>query len=254
VIKLKIGIFDSGIGGITVLNEALKMLPNEEYIYYADSYNAPYGNKPKDVVREYIFQVVDFLDRQHIDALVIACNTATSIAVRELRKIYDFPIIGMEPAVKRAIEYNNNKRILVTATNLTLKEEKYHKLVERFDIQSRVDSLALPKLVEFAENYMFDEEKIVSYLTSQLEIYDWKGYSSIVLGCTHFPFYKKWFREILPNHVKIIDGNKGTIKHLKNILSEGKEDCNNNEGKVTLYYSGEEDKDNYILNKYLRIL
>lgn len=254
MIYLKIGIFDSGIGGITVLNEALKMLPHEDYIYYADSFNAPYGTKPKEVVKEYIYDVVKFLSHKGIDALVIACNTATSIAVRELRIVYDFPIIGMEPAVKFAVERDKEKRILVTATHLTLKEEKYHKLVERVDRYSRVDSLALPKLVEFAENFIFDRDRVIPYLEEQLDSYDWNRYSSIVLGCTHFPFYKEFFRELLPSHVKLTDGNIGTIKHLRNILVESNQTLSSSGGKVTFYYSGKEDVGNKILNKYLKIL
>ncbi|GKX27819.1 glutamate racemase 2 [Vallitalea longa] len=250
---MKIGFFDSGIGGITVLNEALKMLPNEEYIYYADSINAPYGIKPKEVVKKYIYNVVQFLISKKVDVLVIACNTATSIAVRELRQVYDIPIIGMEPAVKYAVEHNKNKRILVTATDLTLKEEKFKNLVERVDSDSIVDSLALPKLVEYAEDFIFDKNKIVSYLRKQLEPFDLDKYGSIVLGCTHFPFYKSQFREIIPEHVKIVDGNVGTVRHLKDIMERSDKSFSSNR-KLTFYYSGVKDEDNMILKKYLNIL
>jgi glutamate racemase len=254
VILLKIGFFDSGIGGITVLNEAIKMLPNEEYIYYADSKNAPYGIKPKEVVKKYIYNVVEFLISEDIDVLVIACNTATSIAVKELRKIYDIPIIGMEPAVKYAVEHDKDMRVLVTATDLTLNEEKYQKLVERFDNESRVDSLALPKLVEYAEDFIFDKEEVVPYLRKQLEPFDWSKYGSVVLGCTHFPYYKKYFREILPEHVEILDGNVGTIRHLKDILDKNSNSYGSVDKKLTFYYSGIKDEDNSILKKYLNKL
>ncbi|MCT4544853.1 MAG: glutamate racemase [Vallitalea sp.] len=249
---MKIGFFDSGIGGITVLNESLKILPNEEYIYYADSINAPYGTKPKELVKEYIFDVVNFLISKGIDVLVIACNTATSIAVKELREKYDFPIIGMEPAVKYAIEKNKEKRVLVTATELTLKEEKYQNLVRKVDANSRVDSLALSRLVEYAENYIFERKIVVPYLKEKLKPYDLSTYSSIVLGCTHFPFYKKYFNEILPSHIEVMDGNIGTVKHLKNILEKADYSSSSNNGKVTFYYSGKED--NSILRKYLEMI
>ena len=123
---MKIGFFDSGIGGLTVLSEALKRLPNHEYLYYADTVHAPYGPKPKEEVREYVFKAIEFLVNEGAQIIVIACNTATSIAVSELRQKYSIPIIGMEPAVKPAIESveNSTKRVLVTATPLTLKEEK----------------------------------------------------------------------------------------------------------------------------------
>ena len=247
---MKIGFFDSGIGGITVLNEALKMLPNEEYVYYADSNNAPYGIKPKEEVKKYIFNVVEFLISKNVDVLVIACNTATSIAVKELRQVYDIPIIGMEPAVKYAIDHNKDKRILVTATDLTLKEEKFKELVKRVDNDSIVDSLALPRLVEYAENFVFRKNEIMTYLRKQLEPYNMNDYGSIVLGCTHFPFYKNYFRELIPENVKIVDGNIGTVRHLKDILEQNNK-ISNNKGKLTFYYSGIRDKDNMILRKYL---
>lgn len=253
MILLKIGFFDSGIGGITVLNEALKMLPNEEYVYYADSINAPYGIKPKEVVKKYIYNVVQFLISKNVDVLVIACNTATSIAVKELRQVYDIPIIGMEPAVKYAVEHNENKRILVTATDLTLKEEKFKSLVERVDSDSKVDSLALPKLVEYAEDFIFEKDKIVNYLREQLEPFDLNEYGSIVLGCTHFPFYRKYFREILPEHIRIVDGNVGTVRHLKDILERSNRHFSSDR-KLTFYYSGVKDQDNMILKKYLSML
>ena len=128
---MKIGFFDSGIGGITVLNEAIKQLPNEDYIYFADTDNTPYGVKPKDEVKKYILAAIDFIYAKGVDAIVIACNTATSIAIEDLREKYNIPILGMEPAVKPAIEKNHstNKRVLVTATPLTLKEEKLKNLM-----------------------------------------------------------------------------------------------------------------------------
>ena len=112
---MKIGFFDSGIGGLTVLSEALKRLPNHEYLYYADTDHAPYGPKPKEEVREYVFKAIEFLVNEGAQIIVIACNTATSIAVSELRQKYSIPIIGMEPAVKPAIESveNSTKRVLV---------------------------------------------------------------------------------------------------------------------------------------------
>ena len=125
---MKIGFFDSGIGGLTVLSEALKRLPHHEYLYYADTEHAPYGKRPKEEVLMYVLEAVDFLVQQGAQMIVIACNTATSIAITTLREKYDIPIIGMEPAVKPAIECvsDGSKRVLVTATPLTLKEEKMH--------------------------------------------------------------------------------------------------------------------------------
>ncbi|MTI49859.1 MAG: glutamate racemase [Firmicutes bacterium] len=249
---MRIGIFDSGVGGITVLREAINILPDADYIYYADTENVPYGTKEKEVVKQYIFNAASFMAKKNIDALVIACNTATSIAVRDLRGIYDFPIIGMEPAVKPAVENRGNKKVLVTATELTLKEEKFHNLIDKLDSRDIVDSLPLSKLVEYAENFIFDNEIIIKYLDEQLSKYDLEEYGTIVLGCTHFPFYRECFKKVVPSHIDIIDGNIGTVNHMRNLLAE-KEGINSyGKGSRTFYSSGKEDKER--LKRYLDIL
>ncbi len=248
---MQIGFFDSGIGGITVLYDTLKMLPNEDYIYYADTLNVPYGPKPKDEVKKYIFNAVEFIVGQGVKAVVIACNTATSVAVEELRAKYNIPIIGMEPAVKPAVEKNKNtnKRVLVTATALTLKEEKLQNLITKLDNDHIVDLLPLPGLVQFAEGFEFNEEVVLPYLEEQLFQYDLNKYETIVLGCTHFSFYKNIFRKILPTDTDIIDGNIGTVKHLKRTLGE-MNSLNEGSGKVTFYNSGLKVADKEKLDKY----
>jgi len=215
-----IGFLDSGFGGITVLSEALRQLPNENYIYYADIEHVPYGTKTKDEVRNYIFEAVEFLVKQGIKALVVACNTATSIAVRDLRGMYSFPIVGMEPAVKPAVQNGNGKRVLVLATPLTLREEKFHNLIQRVDHEHVVDYLAFPELVELAERMIFEHEKVIPVIKEKLAAYDMHNYKTFVLGCTHFPIYRNVFKEVLPAHIDIIDGSVGTIKYLSHLLEE----------------------------------
>ncbi len=215
-----IGFLDSGFGGITVLSEALKQLPNENYIYYADNEHVPYGTKSKEEVHAYVFQAVDFLVKQGIKALVVACNTATSIAVLDLRSKYSFPIVGMEPAVKPAVENGNGKRVLVLATPLTLKEEKFHNLVQRVDHEHVVDYLAFPELVELAETMIFDRDKVVPVIQAKLSGYDFDKYKTFVLGCTHFPIYKNIFKLVLPPHIDVIDGSTGTVRYLKKLMEE----------------------------------
>ncbi|MCQ4923661.1 glutamate racemase [Tissierella carlieri] len=236
---MQIGFFDSGVGGITVLYDTLKMLPNENYIYYADTSNVPYGPKPKDEVKKYIFNAIEFIIEQGVKAIVIACNTATSVAIEELRAKYSIPIIGMEPAVKPAVEKNRNtnRRVLVTATALTLKEEKLQNLITKLDNDHIVDLLPLPGLVQFAERFEFNEEIVLPYLEEQLLKYDLNNYETIVLGCTHFSFYKDIFRKILPADTDIIDGNIGTVKHLKRIL-EKMDAINEGDGNIVFYNSG----------------
>jgi glutamate racemase len=248
---MKIGIFDSGIGGITVLHEVLKLLPNEDYIYYADTLNVPYGPKPKEEVKKYVFHALEFLVSQKVQAVVIACNTATSIAIEDLRAKYSIPILGMEPAVKPAVEHNkdSNKRVLVTATALTLKEEKLKNLISKVDSHHIVELLPLPELVRFAEGFVFEEETVLPYLQRQLSAFELNRFETVVLGCTHFPFYKDIFRKLLPPSVSIIDGAYGTARNLYRIINE-MDSYSENSGSITFYNSGIKVADTKSLNKY----
>lgn len=254
---MSIGFFDSGIGGLTVLREAVRLLPHENYIYYADTLHVPYGVKPKHEVKKYVFEAADFLAGQGIKMLVVACNTATSIAIRGLREKYSFPVIGMEPAVKPAVEKSGNccKRVLVTATPLTLKEEKFQNLVARVDQEGIVDTLPLPELVEFAEKFEFREEIIVPYLHDKFSSFDMNGYGTVVLGCTHFPFYRDTFKKLLPRHIDVIDGNSGTVRHMKNVLKERGLIRNvAGKSKITFYHSGKRVNEEIGIRKYFGLL
>lgn len=254
---MNIAFFDSGIGGLTVLREALKLLPNENYIYYADTDNAPYGIKARNEVKTLTLNAVKFLANKNIKALVVACNTATSAAIEDLRERYSFPVIGMEPAIKPAIKKSSSdgKRVLVLATSLTLKEEKFQNLISRVDTGHIVDILPVPRLVEFAENFTFQGLEVERYLKDSLPWYNINNYGAIVLGCTHFPLFKKTFSNILPPGIEIIDGNAGTINHLYEILKE--ENLLNpsfREGQIVYYKSGIQVKDQVTKNLYNSIL
>lgn len=217
---MRIAFFDSGIGGISVLHEAMKQLPAEHYLYFADTLNVPYGPKSQNEVKRYVKEAIDIIIREDVKALVIACNTATSIAISELRSSYAIPIIGMEPAVKPAVEMNRStgKRVLVFATELTLKQSKFTDLVSRIDEQSIVDSLPLPELVEYCESLNFNRKEIQEYFGNELAPFHLSAYGTIVLGCTHYPFYKSLLREILPEHIQIVDGSTGTVNRLIQVL------------------------------------
>ncbi|MDB5055281.1 MAG: Glutamate racemase, partial [Bacilli bacterium] len=219
--QMRIAIFDSGLGGITVLNEAMKQLPRESFLYYADTLHVPYGTKPKLEVKQYIFDSIHSIMKKDIKAIVIACNTATSIAIADLRNAFGVPMIGMEPAVKPAIEMNRltGRRVLVLATPLTLRESKYNELINRVDDLSIVDSLPLPELVEYCEKLNFNDAFIADYFINKLSSFNLVEYGTIVFGCTHYPFYKHILTELIPTHIRIIDGSMGTVKQLNKILS-----------------------------------
>lgn len=218
---MTIGFFDSGIGGLTVLEESLRRLPAQDYLYMADTLHVPYGTKSQEDVKTYILEAVETMVAEGIEALVVACNTATSIAVNELRELYDIPIVGMEPAVKPAVEMNRatGKRVLVFATPLTLQMPKYYALVSRVDDGGIVDSLPLPELVPYCEALQFDRRIIGDYFRDKLSGYDLDRYGIVVLGCTHYPFYTDILREVLPPHIEIVNGNAGTVRRLSALLS-----------------------------------
>ena len=217
--EMNIGIFDSGIGGMTLLCEALAELPMENYIFYADTDHVPYGTKSKEEVIGFVDEVMRFMTAHDCKAVVIACNTATAVAAEKMRRKYDIPIIGIEPAVKPALAASHGKRVLVAATPLTVREKKLRKLVERVDYSHLVDLIALPRLVEFAEHGDFDTGKAREYLRQELSGYNLENYGELVLGCTHFNFFKDTFRQLLPADVALIDGSDGTIRHLKEVLA-----------------------------------
>ncbi len=217
--SLPIGFFDSGVGGLSVLHEALRRLPGERYLYFADSDHAPYGVRTKEDVRALVLDAVDFLAEKGVKALVVACNTGTSAAIEEVRARYPFPVIGMEPAVKPAVTGSTQKRVLVFATELTLREEKFKNLVARVDTDGLVDYLPLQALVGYAERFEFDEAVIRPYLETQLAGIRLADYGTAVLGCTHFLFFKPLLQKVLPG-IEIIDGNVGTVRNLQKQLGE----------------------------------
>lgn len=212
---MRIALFDSGIGGLTVLSHARRALPFEEFLFFADRDHVPYGTKSVSAVRGYVREAFRFLvEKEKADAVVVACNTATSVAVDEMRKLYDVPIIGMEPAVKKALAQDGVRRILVTATPITIGGEKLRRLISAHDTKGRVDLLALPRLVEFAEHREFISPRVEEYLRNALTPYDLSAYAAIVLGCTHFNYFKDTLRRLLPKTVGFVDGNEGTVEEL----------------------------------------
>ena len=212
---MRIALFDSGIGGLTVLSHARRVLPSEEFIFFADRDHVPYGTKSVPAVRGYVREAFRFLiEKQRADAVVVACNTATSVAVDEMRRLYEVPNIGMEPAVKMALEQDADRRVLVTATPITINGEKLRRLVSAHDAKNLVDLLALPRLVEFAERREFSSPRVEAYLWDALSPYDLRKYSAIVLGCTHFNYFKDTLRRLLPKTVGFVDGNEGTVEEL----------------------------------------
>lgn len=214
-----IGIFDSGVGGVSVLRTAHRMLPDEDYIYFGDTLNAPYGTKTEEEVLFCARNVVKTLLEKGVKALVIACNTATCAAAATLRSEYpDLIIIGMEPALKLAYDKCPTGQILVLATPVSLSSKKYQTLYEAYG--ENAVSLACPGLMEFAERGETDSPALRAYLTDRLSPYLENGQvpAAVVLGCTHYPFLKKAVKAVLPKETLVLDGNEGTVRQLRRRL------------------------------------
>ena len=235
---LKTAFFDSGIGGLSVLHHAMKILPNEDFIFFADEDNVPYGTKSIEQVLSYVDSAFKFLVAQNVDAIVVACNTATSVAVRPMREKYSLPIIGMEPAVKKALDLYPAQKTLVVATEITIKGEKIHKLIERLNAEKFVNLRALPKLVEFAERQEFNSQTVENYLREEFASYDFENFSSVVLGCTHFNYFKDTMRKFLPDNVKFLDGNEGTLNQLIRLTNLKVDSSAKKIPHVEYFYSG----------------
>ena len=216
---MKIAFFDSGIGGLSVLAEALRRFSGAEFLYFADEDHVPYGTKSRAEIVRLSLDAVGFLVSRGADGVVVACNTATSAAISELRGAFSVPVIGMEPAVKLAADSFGARPTLLIATPLTIAGEKLARLVGRLECETW--SLPLPRLVEFAQDLEFDSPAVRAYLREELAKFELERLGSLVLGCTHFNYFKDVLREILPPHVRIIDGIDGTLNRLASELGGG---------------------------------
>lgn len=216
-----IGFMDSGLGGLSVLRETIKLLPNEDYIYYGDSKNAPYGTKTLEEVQALTMHNVEFLLREGVKAIVIACNTATSAAITVVREKYkDIPIIGVEPALKPAVSLYPGGKVIIMATTMTLQEEKFHNLMLSHKEEADIIPVPCPGLMEFVERGELDSEDLYRYLNEKLTPYKEMGIDAIVLGCTHYPFIKDAISKVIGSKTAIMDGSHGTAKELLRRLQE----------------------------------
>jgi len=238
---MKIAFFDSGVGGLTIFKEAYKDI-KAEYVYFADNLNTPYGIKSKEVVKNIVIENVKKIIEYGADVVVIACNTATSVAIDELREMFKNKcIIGTEPAIKAAVDKHiEDKKILVCATTLTSKEEKIRNLIDKLNVKERTSFIPLDELVKFAEKLDFDSSDVKQYLKEKYSQVNFEEYSHLVLGCTHFPLFKQVISEVVPESIELLDSASGVVKNVKNSIKKLnlKE---NNESNVTLILTKEDE-------------
>ena len=214
-----IAVFDSGVGGISVLRHLVRLMPQERYLYFGDSANAPYGTRTKEEVRDLTLAAAENLHRRGIKALVVACNTATSAAIGDLRAAYpDLPVIGIEPALKLAADLFPRGSIAVMATPMTLREEKFNRLMARFSQHCTIHKLPAPGLVELVESGKADSPEAEEFLRNLFAPYP--QLDALVLGCTHYPFVIPALSRIFQGRVALLDGGDGTARQTRRLLAE----------------------------------
>ncbi|PRR83258.1 glutamate racemase [Clostridium vincentii] len=238
-----IGFFDSGVGGLSVLKEAMKLMPKEHYIYFGDSKNAPYGVREVEDVRNLTYKAVEFLMKKGTKAIVIACNTATSAAVAALRITYPgIPIVGIEPAVKPAVNLKKQGPIIIMATPVTLREKKFNNLMEKYRNQAEIIPMPCPGLMDFIESGKIKGKEVEEYIRHKYEDFNGNKIGAIVLGCTHYPFIKPVIEDILGRDIPIIDGGLGTsIELMRRLEIKGLINDSVMEGNVEIYNSLKEE-------------
>jgi glutamate racemase len=219
--SLPIGSFDSGIGGLSILAEVRKLLPEEDLIYLADSAHCPYGTKPTHEIRQRTLEVTDFLVGQGVKAVVVACNSACEAGLGRIRDKYpELPVIGVEPAVKPAQHETRNGKIGVLATSLTLNGERFSNLVEKYAAGVEVFSQPAPGLVELVEAGQLETSETEATLHQYLDPLLEKGIDTLVLGCTHYPFLIPLIRKICGPSVTVLDTGVAVARQTKRILTE----------------------------------
>jgi len=219
--QLPIAVLDSGVGGISVLRELVKIMPREKFLYLGDSKNAPYGEKTPREVLDITRDNLRMLRARGIKALVLACNTATGAAARALREENpELIIVGIEPAIKPASLLGERPRVLVMATPLTLKQEKFCTLMARFSGDSEIVPVPCSGLVELIEAGETSGEKLENYLKTLFSPHLGRKIDAVVLGCTHYPHVRAAIAKCLPEGVAILDGSEGTARETKRRLAE----------------------------------
>ena len=234
-----IGVLDSGLGGISVLRELVKLMPGEDFIYYGDSANAPYGTRTPEEVIDLTKKDVEFLLERGAKAIVVACNTATSVAIKELRAAYEeiLPVIGIEPALKPAVKAKEHSKVVVMATPMTLSQTKFNSMMHIYEDDANIIKMPCPGLVEYIESGVLDGPVLDAYLEKQFAPYDKAEIDAVVLGCTHYPLIREVNHKHLPG-VFVYDGGFGTAKQTKRRLEErGLLSDRESGGKVEIFNS-----------------
>lgn len=214
-----IGVFDSGLGGLTVLKEIINILPDENIIYFGDTKRVPYGSMTKETIIRYTFQAINFLLTKNVKAIVIACNTVTALALSKCLDKYNVPIIGViEAGVRECLNTTKNKVVGVIGTEATIKSKKYNEELIKLDKNIIVFEKSCPLFVPLVEDGLSNTEK--SYLVAKNYLKDLidNNIDSLILGCTHYPILEETIKKVVGNNINLVNPANETAKDLKNIL------------------------------------
>lgn len=214
-----IGIFDSGVGGLSVMKELIKTLPDYQITYFGDTARVPYGNKSKEIVTRYALEDANFLIKKGAKIIVVACSTATAFALDNLKKKLDLPIIGVaEPSIKAAIEATKNKKIGVIGTKGTISSEIYRKLAKKIDPKVKIYSQPCPLLVPLVEENWIKKPETRRIIKKYLRPLKTAQVDTLILGCTHYPLLEKAIKEIAGKRITLISPGKETAKEIQRLI------------------------------------
>ncbi len=234
-----IGVFDSGVGGLSILKAIRKQLPNENLLYIADSANAPYGDRDPAFISKRALEIADFLYHANAKAIVVACNTATVVAIDALRAAFTIPIVAVEPAIKPAAALTRSGVVAVLATSRTLASSSVAKLCERYGDGIKLMLQPCPGLVEQIERGQLASPQTLTLLESYLEPVLAAGADTIVLGCTHYPFLEPQIRAIAGNSVTILDSAEAVARQLQRIISQANPNKTGSHAKDSFITTGD---------------
>jgi glutamate racemase len=255
--KQAIGFIDSGVGGLTVVKEAMRQLPNESIYYVGDTARCPYGPRPKEQILEFTWQMTHFLLSKDIKMLVIACNTATAAALEDIKKKLAIPVIGVIlPGSRAAIKSTRNNQIGIIGTEGTVNSNQYKKMIRSKDTKSSVTSLACPKFVSLVESNAYNSAIAKKVVSETLRPLKHKDLDTLILGCTHYPLLRPIIQNVMGDGVKLIDSGAETISEVSTLLDYfnlAVDSRDNEETKYNFYTTGSVQLFESIASQWLEI-
>ncbi|MCK9554550.1 glutamate racemase [bacterium] len=249
---LPVGIFDSGVGGLTVLKEIIKILPGEDIIYFGDTARVPYGTKSPDAIRRFAVENCDFLLQNHVKAIIAACNTVSSVALPYIESRVNVPVIDVvKPAVETALALSKTKRIGVIGTKATISSGAYEKRIKELCPPAKILSKACPLFVPFVEEHILTGRILDSVIMMYLDAFKRQKIDALILGCTHYPLIKKRIKRFMGEKVHVIDSARASARRLADILAGKKIKAPGKRGKIRFYVSDSPESFRYLGRKFL---